>query len=124
MKLRRSLPVFILAIVLVFTLTACNRDVLQEAVDEINSDESLHAELEGLYNVRAEKRGDSTIVVVFKAELEELATAEISQVVAEGGASEFQKAVEEMRKARISNPKVILEFLDMSGSLIYTREFN
>ena len=127
MKIIRSFLFVVTAIIMVLSLTACGDDpakVLRDAVNEINSDESMHAELEGLYTVRAEARGDSTIVVVFKAELEELASVEVSEIVSEGGASEFQLAVDEMRKAGISNPKVILEFLDMSGTLIYSREFS
>ena len=124
MKTLKRLSAISLAILLVFALAACGRDVLQEAVDEINNDPDLHAGLEGLFTVRAEKRGDSTIVVIFKAELEELATVEVSEAMAEGGAKEFREAVEEMRKARITDPKVILEFLDLSGTLIHTHEFN
>jgi len=124
MKTLKRLSVLSLAILLIFALTACNRDVLQEAVDEINNDPELHGLLEGLYTIRAEKRGDSSIVVIFKAELEELADPDVSEAVAKEGANEFQRAVEEMRKARITDPKVILEFLDLSGILIYTHEFN
>jgi len=122
-KLRKPI-VILITILLAITLTACGRDVLQDAVDEINSDRELHEELSGLYTVRAEKRGESAIVVIFRAELEELATTEISRTVAEGGAKEFGEAVNEMRKARIVNPEVILEFFDLSGVLIYTHVFD
>jgi len=120
----RILSVILMTILLSVALLACSSDVLQEAVDEINSDRELHEELRGLYTVRAEKRGNSAIVVVFNAELEELATTEISRTVAEGGAKEFGEAVNEMRKARITTPEVILEFFDLNGILIYTHVFN
>ena len=129
MKKIRGLLLVVTVIVLVLSLTACGSsnnpaNVLRDAVNEINSDESMHAELEGLYTVRAEARGDTTIVVVFKAELEELADAEVSKAVSEHAGAEFQVAVDEMRKAGISNPQVILEFLDMSGVLIYSHIFS
>ena len=127
MRKLRGLLFVVTAIVLVLSVAACGSnpgDVLRDAVNEINSDESMHAALEGLYTVRAEARGDSTIVVVFKAELEGLASAEVSQAVSEEAGDEFQDAVDEMRKAGISNPKVILEFLDMNGTLIYSHEFS
>jgi len=126
MKLLKSFFVIAMTVVLVFALAACgdsSEKILKDAVDEINSDESMHSALEGLYTVRAEARGSSSIVVVFKAELEELATAEVSKAVSEEVTSEFQDAVNEMRKAGISSPKVILEFLDMGGQLVYTHEY-
>ena len=133
MKILKNLLAVILVILLTITLVACNngiffgacsRDVLQEAVDEINSDENLHTEMRGLYTVHAEKRGESAIVIIFNAEHEELSTAEISKTVAESVAREFQNAVEEMRKAMIKDPEVILEFFDLNGNLIYTHIFN
>jgi len=133
MKILKNSSAVILAILLTIMLvacnnniffSACNRDVLQDAVDEINSDEDLHMEMRGLYTVRAEKRGESAIVVIFNAEHKELATAEISQTVAEGGAKEFREAVDEMRKAMITDPEVILEFFDLDGILIYTHIYN
>jgi len=124
MKVFRSILLVSLVIILTLSLAACGRDVIQDAVNEINADQSMHDELSGLYKVRAEKRGDSAIAVVFNAELEELATPEVSKAVAEGGASEFRVAVEEMRKARISNPQVILEFFDLNGILIHTHIFD
>jgi len=112
--------------ILILSLAACGNNastVLKEAVDEINSDESMHAALEGMYKVRAEARGDSTIVVIFKAEIESLASSEVSELISEQVADEFNVAVDVMRKAGISDPKVVLEFQDMSGVLLYTHVF-
>jgi len=124
MKTLKNLSLTVMIILTLIVLIACGGNPLQDAVDEINADESMHEELSGLYKVCAEKRGESSIVVVFNAELEELATPEVSKAVSEGGASEFRVAVEEMRKARISNPQVILEFFDLDGFLIYTHIFD
>ena len=124
MKIIKYSSVILLVIVFTIALTACNDDILQEVVDNLNNETDLHDGLQGIYKIRAEKRGNSAIAVIFTAELEEIATAEVSQIVAEGGADEFQEAVEIMRKARISNPEVILEFINMSGILIYTHVFN
>jgi len=127
MKPLRNLLLIVTAIVFLLSLTACVNNavnVLKETVDEINSDESMHAELEGLYAVRAEVRGDSAVVVIFRAELEELASPEVSKVISESVSSEFQLAVDEIRKAGISDPMVILEFQDLGGNLIYTHVFS
>jgi len=124
---KKLLPVIflsILSVALSLLLVACGGNPLQEAVDEINSDEAMHAELDGLYKVHAEAQGESTIKVVFRAELEELATSEISQLISDEAASEFLAAVDEMRKAGISEPAVVLEFLDLGGNIIYVRTFN
>ena len=120
----RKLAIILISILLAATLTACGGDVLQEVVNEINSDREFHEALSGLYTVRAEKRGKSAIAVVFNAQLEELATTELSRTVVEGGAKEFGNAVNEMRKARISDPEVILEFFDLNGIMIYSHVFN
>ena len=128
MKFFKKTLFFVLLIALVgaFTLvlTACGGNPLVRAVDEINADEALHAELQGLYAVHAVAEGDSTLKVVFQAEIEELATREISEAVSNEAASQFQIAVEEMRRAGISEPAVVLEFFDMGGSLIYVRYFS
>ena len=124
MKQIRSLTLIIMMIVSAVVLVACGVDALQKAVDIINSDEEMHAEMAGLFTVYAEARGNSTMVVTFKAEMEELATVEVAQAGADAAASDFQVAVEEMRNARITDPKVILEFLDMDGNLLYSREFS
>jgi len=113
-----------MSVVLAVVLTACGGNPLQDAVDEINADEAMHAELEGLYTIHAEAQGDSTIVVRFKAELEELATPEIAQIVSESATSEFQEALREMQKAGIRDPEIVLEFLDMNGNLLYEHRFS
>jgi len=124
MKIIKYSTLILLVLFFTFALTACNDDLLQEVVDQINADEGLQEDLRGLYKIRAEKRGNSAIAVIFNAEIEEIATAEISHLVAEGGEREFQEAVEVLRKAKISNPEVILEFFDPSGIFIYTHVFN
>jgi len=116
------LPVLFAAISLL--LTACGGNPLQDVVDEINSDDAMHTELEGLYKVHAEAQGSSTIIVKFQAEFEELATPEVSQVVSDEAASGFQAAVKEMGEAGISEPAVVLDFLDMNGNSVYTRRFS
>jgi len=113
-----------LLVVLSMILTACNSNPLQDTVDEINADESMHAALEGLYTVHADTQGDSTIVVTFQAELEDLASPEVAEAVSDGVVSEFQDAVQEMQKAGISDPAIVLEFLDTGGNLIYARKFS
>ena len=130
MKSFKKILLTALAIVLAVALIACGSSsntnkVLQDAVEEINSDESMHKSLEGLYKVHAEARGDSTIVVVFKAELEELASREVSEFISgdKDVVSGFREAVDEMQKAGVANPKVVLEFQDMDGQLIYTHNF-
>jgi len=105
-------------------LAACGGNPLQDAVDEINSDEAMHADLEGFYKVHAKTQGESTIVVTFQTELEELSTPEISKTVSDEAAAGFLAAVKEMQKAGISNPAVVLEFLDMRGNPVYTRTFS
>ena len=124
MKLLKNPALILLAILLTITIAACGGDPLQEAVDMINDDESMHEELEGLYTVRAEARGSSTIVVIFRAEMIELADPAVAEAVSESAESEFQAALREMRNARISDPKILLEFQDMDGVLIYTHEFS
>jgi len=126
MKLIKSILLIVSITILLFAITACedNNAILQKAVDDINSDDAMHSRLEGYYRVHAEARGSSTIVVVFVAEHEDLATAEISQTISEGVTSEFQVAVEEMRNAGISDPKVVLEFFDSEDVLIYNHIFS
>ena len=120
----KTVLLIMLSVALAIVLTACGGNQLDKFVDEINSGEAIHAEFEGLYKVHAETRGNSTIILVFQAELEELATPEVSQIVSDEAASESRAAVEEMRNAGISEPSVILEFLDKSGNLIYVRQFS
>ena len=128
MKSLRNLLLTALLLLLSVTvslfLNACGGNPLQDAVDEINSNEAMHADMDGFYKVHAEAQGESTIVVKFQAEHEELATPEVSQVVSDEAASGFHSAVQEMRKAGISDPTVVLEFLDMNGNQIYTRRFS
>jgi len=125
MKLLKSLLLMFSAILLTFLLTSCGGNPLQDAVDAINSDEAMHVEMEGLYTLHAETRGDSAIAVIYRAELEELASLEVAQAMISGGVSaEFQNAVSEMKNARITDPKVIVEFLDTNGNLIYSHEFS
>ena len=124
MKVFKSVLFITLTVILLLALSACDRDILQNAVDDINADESLKEELSGLYKIHASKRGSSTIVYTFSAEREELATAEVSKAVAEGGSNEFRNALNEMQKARISDPQIILEFFDLDGILIYTHIFD
>lgn len=120
----KKLALILSAIVFSLSLIACGSDLLQDAVDGINTDESLHAQLEGLYTIRAEVRSETTIAVIFRAQRDELATPEAAKTVSDNGASEFQYSVRGMREARIHDPKLILEFLDMDGNLIYSREFS
>jgi len=128
MKSKRNLSFIALVIVLsvatLFAMTACGANPLQDAVDEINSNREMHEDLEGLYKVHAEVRERSTIVVSFRAEIEELATPEVSQIVSDEAASEFQAAVREMHKAGVSDAAIVLEFSDTDGNLIFTREFS
>ena len=124
LKKTAFLVLIVSAMVLSFALAACGSNPLLDAVDGINSDESLHKALEGLYTVRAEARGDSTIVVILRAERNELADPEVAKSVSDSAAPEFQNSVRSMREARIHDPIIILEFLDMGGNLIYSREFS
>jgi len=124
MKSQKILMITVLILVLSVVLTACFGNPLQDAVDDINNDEEMHAGLEGLYIVYAVAQGDSTIIVSFQAELEELATPEVAQAVADGATWEFEEAVREMEKAGISEPEVVLEFLDMDGNMLYVRKFS
>jgi len=127
MKSPKSLLIIsllVLSVVLTAILAACGGNQLEKIVEELNSDEAMHAELEGLYKVHAETRGDSVIAVIFRAEMEELATPEVSQIVSDEAASEFRAAVDEMRNAGITDPEIILEFLDMSGAVIFVRQIS
>jgi len=124
MKSLKKAIFVLIAVLLIFIIAACGGDPLQDLVDEINADESMHEELEGLYIVHAEARGESSIVIKFRAELEELADPAVTEAVSESVASEFQEALQEMRNARISDPKIVLEFFDMGGNLIYSHEFS
>jgi len=105
-------------------LIACGDDALQRAVDIFNSDEELHNDLAGLFIVYAEAKDGSTMVVTFRAEDEEVATIDVAEAGANAAAPLFRAAVNGLRNARISDPKVIVEFLDTSGALIYSREFS
>ena len=127
MKLFKNIFIIITAVLLIFSLTGCRNDsteLIREAVDSINTDEKMHREMEGLYKVHAEARGDSAIVIVFKAEREDIATLEISQSVSEKGAPEFKQAVEVMKESGIKDAKVVLEFYDQSNKLIYNHVFS
>lgn len=124
MKSSGKLTLAVFVMVLCAALIACGGNALQEAADGFNSDEAMHAELEGIYTIHAQASGDSTVVVTFRAELEELAAPEVAQTVSDSAASEFQAAIQEMRNARITDPIIVLEFLDTTGNLIYIREFS
>jgi len=124
MKLIKNVAIVLLLSILFVSLVACRNNALNDAVDELNNDQSLHAQLDGLYTVRAEARGSSTIVIIFLAQQEELADIEISQAVSESAAPEFEYTLGEMKNANIRNPKIVLEFLDTGGGLIYRHEFS
>jgi len=123
MKSPKKLLLSVLLVMLSIATIACFGNTLQDIADELNADEELHAGLDGLYTIHAIAQGDSTIIVSFQAVLEELATLEVAQAVAEGAALEFQEAVQEMEKAGVPAPEVVLEFLDMDGNMIYIRKF-
>ena len=125
MKTMKNLTLVVLAVLLAATLVACGPPSMQDIVDDVNSDEDLHNSLAGLYAFLAEARGDSTIALIFRAEMEELATPEVAQLSADTAGPEFQNIVlPEMRNAGISDPIVVLEYQDMDGVLIYSREFS
>ena len=124
MKYLKVITVFILVVLLSVALVACGNDALQQIVEEINNDTGMHNELRGYFTVRAEARGPSTVVVVLRAERNELEDPEVAELMAVSGESFFREAVREMRAARISNPILLLEFLDMRGIIIYTHEFS
>ena len=126
MKLLKNLVTIAAVIALIFSLAACGdgSNALQKAVDEINEAEANNSAMEGIYNIYAEARDESTMVVVFEAEMPVLANPEVAKDAAEAGAEAFQASVEELRRARVTDPKIILEFLDMEGELIYSREFS
>ena len=124
MRLLRNLILIVLVIASTMMLIACGDDALQRAVDIFNSDEELHNDLAGLFIVYAEAKDGSTMVVTFRAEDEEVATIDVAEAGANAAAPLFRAAVNGLRNARISDPKVIVEFLDMSGALIYSREFS
>ena len=124
LKKTSFLVLIVSAMFLSLASVACGGNPLLDAVEGINTDESLHAALEGLYTIRAEARDDSTIVVILRAERDELADPDVAESVSDSAAAEFQNSVRSMREARIHDPKVILEFLDKNGNLIYSREFS
>jgi len=124
MKLRKNILLIILVIVLTVTVVACGADALQRAVDIINSDEELHEDLAGLFTVYAEAKDGSIMIVTFRAEAEDVATIEVAEAGANAAAPLFRAAVNGLRNARVSDPKVLLQFLDLDGSLIYSREFS
>jgi len=115
--------VFLIIAMLVSACGDSTHALLQETVDEINADEEMHAELEGLYTVHAEVQGSSTILVVFKAQHEDLASAEVAQTVSDNVVTEFQDAVTEMLSAGILDAAIVLEFLDTEGNRVYIRKF-
>ena len=126
-KLYISIMLILSVITLCVALTACGNNtmtLIHDVVDDINSNDSLHSALNGLYTVHAEAQGVSTIIVTFQAELEDLESPDVAEAISNDIDSEFQNAVSEMKSAGIPEPAIVFEFLDMDGELLYTRKFN
>ena len=86
--------------------------------------EALADDLDGIYTVNVEARDRRTLAIVFRAEDAEYEDLDISMQIADEVTPIYSEIPQAMRAIDIDDPIVLVEFLDMDGGLIYSREYN
>ena len=124
---RKLTLILVILMTLTLILTGCGGNPLQKVVKEAQAEiPALEKQFGGMMEIAIEARGENTLVYVYKY------TMDIGDISAAKGALEsamsvqtavFDGLVQDLKKAGVKDAAIVVEYVNVDGTMIYSAEF-
>ena len=97
---------------------------LTQLVNQTNEGlKSMADQLQGIFKVSCEARGSGSMAIIFQAQAHDYESIDIINQIAESVGQVYSALPQGMLALGITEPSVIIEFLDMDGAVVFNKEF-